>query len=546
MSLAEMNLCRSCGAETAVDAVRCPGCGESLASTGARRMIGARVLGQYEVLDVLGQGGMSLVYRARHALTGQDVALKILPPELAAFREVRDRFLEEGRALAQLDHPNIVHLYNFGEEDGCFVLAMQLVRGQTWEQRIVEHGRLSWQESVRTAVEVLGGLDFAHGRGIIHRDVKPSNVLLRADDGAATVTDFGIAKVTGSSKLTATGQTMGTVRYMSPEQVRGEKVDLRTDIYSLAVTLYESLVGDTPFDGATHFEIMLKHLNEPPPPPSARGIELPAEVEALLMRGMAKDPRERPASAARYRDDWNALLEGRPLDLETAATAPQRPPTAGEAAPAEPLPAEETGRIAGPRRPPLWAALASVLVVAAGATVLALSRDPGDEAPMARHAAAMPAGDAAPEVHEVALPDGFAAAVERDYAGDQVRVIAAEPVDPDEVRGWVVAGRDRFRAFLGGRGLGTGYADEPMIVVLGGRELLCAPAVHAPRAVPEGCAELEFHYRPYQRAVYMTRSADGAPARVAEAVALATCIHAPLSGCDEAYRDFGNSLAAGQ
>ena len=141
---------------------------------------------------------------------------------------------------------------------------MQFVSGRTWERMILEAERLDWVLSTRITIDVLRALEYAHGRGIVHRDMKPSNVLVREDDGSATVMDFGIAKMTTSTRLTATGQTMGTVRYMSPEQVRGQEVDLRTDIYSLGATLYESLVGDTPFDGNTHFEIMTKHLNEPP------------------------------------------------------------------------------------------------------------------------------------------------------------------------------------------------------------------------------------------------------------------------------------------
>src|SRR5690606_21672001 len=221
----------------------------SLGPTGAHRMIGMVVLGTYELVDVLGQGGMSVVFKARHKMTEQEVALKILPPELAAHSQVKSRFLEEAKALAALDHANIVHLYNFGQENGSFVLAMQYVQGRTWERMILESQRLDWKASCRIAIDVLKALEYAHSRGVIHRDMKPSNVLVRESDGAATVMDFGIAKMTTSTELTATGQTMGTVRYMSPEQVRGQEVDLRTDIYSLGATIFESLTGDTPFDG---------------------------------------------------------------------------------------------------------------------------------------------------------------------------------------------------------------------------------------------------------------------------------------------------------
>jgi tRNA A-37 threonylcarbamoyl transferase component Bud32 len=293
--------CPVCNGDVLEIDVKCSHCGAPLGATGAHRMLGQVMLGQYELVDVLGQGGMSVVFKGKHKLTDQEVALKILPPELAAHSQVKSRFLEEAKALAALDHPNIVHLYNFGQENGYFVLAMQYVQGSTWERIILENKRLDWRASCKVAIEVLRALEYAHGRGVIHRDMKPSNVLVRAHDAMATVMDFGIAKMTTSTKLTATGQTMGTVRYMSPEQVRGQEVDLRTDLYSLGATLFESLTGDTPFDGSTHFEIMTKHLSELPKRPSALGIEVPQMVEDALMRSLAKRPDDRFTDAREMR-----------------------------------------------------------------------------------------------------------------------------------------------------------------------------------------------------------------------------------------------------
>ena len=312
--------CPQCNAEVLDIDVRCNACGTALGSTGAHRMVGETILGTYELVDVLGQGGMSVVFKARHKLTDQEVALKILPPELAAHSQVKSRFLDEAKALAALDHPNIVHLYNFGQERGSFVLAMQFIHGKTWERMILEQKRLDWRVSCRMAIDVLRALEYAHGRGVIHRDMKPSNVLVRAHDGSATVMDFGIAKMTTSSKLTATGQTMGTVRYMSPEQVRGQEVDLRTDIYSLGATLYESLTGDTPFDGQTHFEIMTKHLSEPPKPPHTLGVEMPRIVEDALMHSLAKKTDDRFDSAREMRKVLEAALR----DADVALVDTQR------------------------------------------------------------------------------------------------------------------------------------------------------------------------------------------------------------------------------
>jgi tRNA A-37 threonylcarbamoyl transferase component Bud32 len=308
--------CPACGKDILEIDVKCASCGAALGSTGAHRMIGSVMLGQYELIEVLGQGGMSVVFKGRHKLTEQEVALKILPPELAAQSHVKSRFLDEAKALAALDHPNIVHLYNFGQENGSFVLAMQLVQGHTWERMILESERLDWAASCRIAIDVLRALEYAHGRGIVHRDMKPSNVLVRARDGVATVMDFGIAKMTTSStRLTAAGQTMGTVRYMSPEQVRGQEVDLRTDIYSLGATLYESLTGDTPFDGNTHFEIMTKHLSEAPKRPTKRGVTLPAAVEDAVMRSLAKRADDRFEDAREMRKQLEGALRESDLGL---------------------------------------------------------------------------------------------------------------------------------------------------------------------------------------------------------------------------------------
>jgi serine/threonine-protein kinase len=244
--------CPACNQEVLEIDVKCPNCGHALGATGAHRMLGQVMLGSTS-FDVLGQGGMSVVFKGRHNLTNQEVALKILPPELAAHSQVKSRFVDEAKALASLDHPNIVHLYNPAEErlvlsSRCSTFRLHLgaadPRGKRLDWRCCPH-----------RVDVLRALEYAHGRGVVHRDMKPSNVLVREHDGSATVMDFGIAKMTTSTRLTATGQTMGTVGYMSPEQVRGQEVDLRTDIYSLGATLYESLTGETPFDGNTHFEI---------------------------------------------------------------------------------------------------------------------------------------------------------------------------------------------------------------------------------------------------------------------------------------------------
>jgi serine/threonine-protein kinase len=402
-----MPSCPACNQDVLDIDVKCGSCGAALGASGAHRMLGTVVLGQYELVDVLGQGGMSVVFKGRHKITEQEVALKILPPELAAHSQVKSRFLEEAKALAALDHPNIVHLYNFGQENGFFVLAMQFVAGRTWERMILENGKLDWRASCRVANDVLRALEYAHGRGVVHRDMKPSNVLVRDQDASATVMDFGIAKMTTSTRLTATGQTMGTVRYMSPEQVRGQEVDFRTDLYSLGATLYESLTGETPFDGNTHFEIMTKHLSEPPKRPSAMGIELPQAVEDALMRSLSKRAEDRFGSAREMRKVLETTLRENDLGLvETQrvnrevlgnlrSTAPSKPakvqlPTATASELADELePGMSGATLPRPSRRPRrgrapWIVALVVLIAGGGGTAAYLLTRPSEYSPAIR------------------------------------------------------------------------------------------------------------------------------------------------------------------
>lgn len=553
-----MPACPSCEAEVLDIDVKCQACGANLAPTGAHRLVGSTVLGQYRIVDVLGQGGMSVVYRAKHTLTDQDVALKVLPPELAAYSQVKSRFLEEAKALAQLDHPNIVHLYNFGQENGSFVLAMQFVHGQTWERMIIEGDGQDWPTATRIAVDVLRGLEYAHGRGIVHRDMKPSNVLVRDDDGTATVMDFGIAKMTTSTRLTATGQTMGTVRYMSPEQVRGHEVDARTDIYSLGATLYEAVVGDTPFDGNTHFEIMSKHLTEPVVPPSQRGVAIPAVLEAALMRSLAKKADDRFASAREFRKELELALKdandgfaetqrlsreavGRARSASTAPPLPGARPVGADAATtpglarspapslvdsdaaalgpiAEELEPDRAG--APPRRTWLWIGLATV-VLAAGAGVLVKTQ-------LARSRGAAPAADAAPVAFE---PIGLTWAAEGRYPDDAlaVRIAAPGTSSPDAVADALRAVRGAVPAVLAKRGQhGEKFAPRLTVLVVP-QEVFCAAATFD-GATPSDCKAVFQYYRPREHTLLV---ADRPAWRdtLAEAVAEIVCMYNDLTPC---------------
>jgi serine/threonine protein kinase len=274
-------------------------------------LVGKEILGNYEVVRRVGRGGMAVVYLGRHVLTEQAVAIKALPPDLAAQPQVKARFIEEARTLARLEHPNIVTMHNFAEDGGHLFLVMQFAEGDTLDDVIEREGRLTPADVVSIGGEVLKALGYAHEKGVIHRDIKPSNIIIR-DDSSIKVMDFGIAKIVGSTKLTVTGQTMGTVRYMSPEQVRGKAVDHRSDLYSVGITLYQAVAGRTPFDGDSHFDIMRQHLTEVPPSPRDFA-EMPVQLEEVLLRSLEKRVENRFQSA----EEFLRALSRVPVDAAT-------------------------------------------------------------------------------------------------------------------------------------------------------------------------------------------------------------------------------------
>jgi serine/threonine protein kinase len=517
--------CPQCQGEVFDIDVRCSHCGAALGATGAQRMIGQTVLGQYELADVLGQGGMSVVFKGRHKMTDQEVALKILPPELAAHSQVKSRFLDEAKALAALDHPNIVHLYNFGQENGSFVLAMQYVQGKTWERMILESKRLDWKTSCKITIDVLKALEYAHGRGVVHRDMKPSNVLVRAHDGMATVMDFGIAKMAQSTRLTATGQTMGTVRYMSPEQVRGQEVDLRTDIYSLGATLYESLVGDTPFDGQTHFEIMTKHLSEAPKPPSSLGIEVPAQIEEALMKSLSKKPDDRFENArdmrkmieAALKDNDVALVETQRFGRDELANLPpkRQADTQARTATASSLADElEPGPEPRPRAKNKWPFAIAASVVAAGAAAavfLFVSRPTG--------------------YHATTRIKGVTFSAGKTFDGGKLLVETDGAVTPDEVAAsYQAAMKDLHKA---GAGVPAHY-DVVDVIVAVPQPTLCEPSAYPVDIPPADCKLLPAGHAIGAGGKHVLLVADGKPGlddAIRKGVAAAVC------GFQPAYYD---------
>ena len=289
-----------------------------------------RVLTEHYSLDrEIGRGGMGIVYQARDRRLKRHVAVKLLPPELAFRPEIRSRFLKEAETAAGLSHPNIVPIYSVDERDGLVYFVMACIDGETLGQRMQARGPLPPAEVRRILSEVSDALAYAHMRGVVHRDIKPDNILLDRDSGRPMVTDFGIARAvtdSGDSRLTATGMAIGTPAYMSPEQSAGERdVDGRSDLYSLGVVGYQMLCGVPPFTAGSTPALLVKHLSERPVPIGERRPDTPPDLAEAVMRLLAKDPADRYATAS----DLEAVLEGRGQDVApprgAAATAPLAP-----------------------------------------------------------------------------------------------------------------------------------------------------------------------------------------------------------------------------
>ena len=263
-------------------------------------------LGRYEALDELGRGGMGVVYRGHDPGLDRVVALKTLSPALAADPGFRARFTSEARALARIEHPNVVHVYDVGEDDGTPFFAMELVQGRSVEVLVRERGPLSIAEAVDVVKQAASGLHAAHAHGIVHRDIKPSNLVVDGDH-RVKVLDFGLAKMLGEGPKTATDVVMGTPEYMSPEQARGETPDHRSDIYALGATFYFLLAGAPPFTGESPLSVIHKQVHEAPPSIAARRQDVPPAVAALLDRLLSKDPAGRPRDHAALIAELNAL-----------------------------------------------------------------------------------------------------------------------------------------------------------------------------------------------------------------------------------------------
>lgn len=281
--------------------------------------IGSTLGGRYRLIELLGQGGMATIYRAHDAQLGRDVAVKLLRPQYGRDPDFLARFRDEARSVAALSHPNIVQVFDYGEDESGPYIVMELVEGDDLASIIRDTGPLPPRQAARIAAEIAKALHAAHGRGIVHRDVKPSNVLV-SRDGRVKVADFGIARALAESQLTLPGTTLGSVHYFSPEQARGEPATPASDVYALGIVLFEALTGQRPFTGDGAAAVAMARLQGPPPRPSDIRSSVPPALDAVVARAMAREPEARFASAASMANALEAYLADRP-DAAVAAAA---------------------------------------------------------------------------------------------------------------------------------------------------------------------------------------------------------------------------------
>jgi serine/threonine-protein kinase len=316
--------------------------------------------GRYRIVRKLGSGGMANVYLAEDEDLGRRVAIKILNDRYANDDLFIERFRREAKSAAALSHPNIVSVYDRGEAEGTYYIAMEVIEGRSLKELIMTRGPLPIPQALAYTHEMLEALRFAHRHGIIHRDIKPHNILIGE---RLKVTDFGIARA-GASQMTEAGSIMGTAQYLSPEQARGAPVTAASDLYSVGIVLYEMLTGKVPFTGDSAIEIAMKHLNEPPKPPSKIRPEISEELDAVVLRALSKNPEDRYQTAEEFSEDLHRVEAGLPLAPETseAATAllaGAAIPLAGDGGSTEVLSGTAVTRPQGapppqapPRRPP--------------------------------------------------------------------------------------------------------------------------------------------------------------------------------------------------
>lgn len=323
-------------------------------------MIGS-VVGNYRIVERLGDGGMGAVFRAVDEMLDREVAIKVLKPELARNAQLIERFRQEAVALARLNHPRIATLHGLERHGESLLMIMEYVRGDTLEAIVQRSGRIAWPRACELCAAVLDALDHAHDKGVVHRDIKPANVML-STTGAVKVMDFGIARLMGRSRQTHVGHAVGTPMYMAPEQLRGEEVDGRTDLYAVGAVLFELITGRMAFEADSDYALMMKQLHDPPPAASRLVPDVPAALDAVIERAMAKRREGRFANAVEFREALEELAavsvvrpRRTPVPAETRLAAPGIASSASSASPVSPSSRPSSGGAAeagGPPTPP--------------------------------------------------------------------------------------------------------------------------------------------------------------------------------------------------
>src|ERR687892_807369 len=330
-------------------------------------LIGTVFDGRYRIVRKLGAGGMADVYLAEDQELGRRVAIKILNDRHAADDSFIERFRREAKNAAGLSHPNIVSIYDRGEAEGTYYIAMEFLDGRSLKELIVSRGPAPVNVAIEYARQILDALRFAHRNGIVHRDIKPHNVIVDAE-GRVKVTDFGIARA-GTSQMTEVGSIIGTAQYLSPEQAKGAPVDQTSDLYSVGIVLYELLTGKVPFSGDSPVEIAMKHISAAPEPPSTLRADIPPDLDKIVLRALAKTPEQRYRNAEEMDRDLLRVAQGVAVSRETeeAATMVMRAPPTLVAPPR--APAEVLYEYEEPRRGrPVWPWVLVLLLLLAAAT----------------------------------------------------------------------------------------------------------------------------------------------------------------------------------
>ena len=338
------------------------------------KMIGTVLSGRYRLEAKLGSGGMSTVYLARDTTLDRPVAVKVMHREMSEQADQLERFRQEARAVAKLSHPNVVSVIDAGEDGGYPYIVFEYVEGETLKARINRIGALDTQEALAYAIEIARGLTVAHARKMVHRDIKPQNVLIDAE-GRAKLTDFGISRQLEQDGMTATGRVLGTTDYVAPEQAMGHGADRRSDIYSLGVVLYEMLTGQVPFEADSQVGVAMKHVNEELPDVQALRPELSAASALVVERATAKDPAQRYAEVGEMIDDLSTALE---VEAARAGSTTGEATTVLEAVP----PAKR--KLSGRARLS-WAAVALAVLIAAAVVAIILLDSSGNTPIVGNH-----------------------------------------------------------------------------------------------------------------------------------------------------------------